>query len=90
MKGEGQVEEVTVSGVGKEHGADKGQDQQGGLEPALLFVPGGLEAYLDRLALLHGYLVIFDRSTSSGPLAERIHTESARTPKDRPVTVLRA
>jgi hypothetical protein len=49
-----------------------------------------LDGYLDRLGLLTGYLVIFDRRSGSGPLAERVRTEPAQTPKSRPVTVLRA
>ncbi len=49
-----------------------------------------LDGYLDRLVLPGGYLVIFDRRSSSGPLAERVRIEPAQTPKSRSVTVLRA
>lgn len=49
-----------------------------------------LDAYLDRLALDHGYLVIFDRRSGSGALSDRLHLETARTEKGRTVIILRA
>jgi hypothetical protein len=49
-----------------------------------------LDAYLDRLGLDHGVLVIFDRRKNAPPWAERSAFEQAATPAGRPVTILRA
>ena len=49
-----------------------------------------LEAYLDRLGLDHGVLVIFDRRPRAAPIGERTRFEEARTAKGYGVTVLRA
>jgi hypothetical protein len=49
-----------------------------------------LDAYLDRLRLDHGTLVVFDRRPTALPLAERIGFTTAQTPIGRPVTLLRA
>ncbi|MBI5481045.1 MAG: ATP-binding protein [Deltaproteobacteria bacterium] len=49
-----------------------------------------LEAYLERLGLGHGVLVIFDRRPEAGPIEGRTHFAEARTAGGREVTVLRA
>jgi len=49
-----------------------------------------LDAYLDRLNLEHGVLVLFDRRSSARPVEERTQEHAATTPKHRPVRVLRA
>ncbi len=50
-----------------------------------------LEAYLERLDLQTGVLVVFDRRDEAPPLPERTGFEEAQTPEhDWPVTVLRA
>jgi hypothetical protein len=53
-----------------------------------------LDAYLDRLGLDHGWLVLFDRRASlpagTPPALERIGFEQAVTPAGRGVTILRA
>ncbi|WP_218003197.1 ATP-binding protein [Nocardia concava] len=49
-----------------------------------------LDAYLDRLGLATGVLVIFDRRPHADPIAERTAFEEARTSSGRTVTVLRA
>lgn len=49
-----------------------------------------LEAYLDRLGLDHGRLVLFDRRPEAPPIEERTIFEQARTPKGYAVHVLRA
>jgi hypothetical protein len=49
-----------------------------------------LDAYLERLGLDHGVLVIFDRRKSAPPWAERSAFEQATTPTGRAVTILRA
>lgn len=48
-----------------------------------------LEAYLDRLGLTRGVLVIFDRRPEKAPIEERTRFEEARTAKGYEVTVLR-
>lgn len=49
-----------------------------------------LDAYLDRLDLDHGTLVIFDRRSEAPPIAARTAFGEDRTPSGRPVTLLRA
>jgi AAA domain len=53
-----------------------------------------LDAYLERLGLSHGWLVLFDRRSSTpagpSPLAERIDFEHAVTTAGRSVNILRA
>jgi len=49
-----------------------------------------LDAYLDRLSLDTGVLVIFNRRPDAAPIAERTRFEQATSPSGRPVTVLRA
>ena len=49
-----------------------------------------LDAYLDRLGLGEGVLVIFDRRTNAPPLEERVREESTTTPSGKTVRVLRA
>jgi hypothetical protein len=49
-----------------------------------------LDAYLDRLNLDHGSLVVFDRRPEAPPLAERITFSTGQTPTGRPVALLRA
>jgi hypothetical protein len=49
-----------------------------------------LDAYLDRLSLDTGVLVIFDRRPNAAPVAERTTFEKATSPSSRPITVLRA
>ncbi|NEE03276.1 ATP-binding protein [Phytoactinopolyspora halotolerans] len=49
-----------------------------------------LDAYLDRLGLDHGTLIIFDRRSTAPPLTERISFSAARTAAGRAVTLLRA
>ena len=49
-----------------------------------------LEGYLERLGLSSGVLVIFDRRSGSGPIGDRITIEAQKTPKGRPVQLLRA
>jgi hypothetical protein len=49
-----------------------------------------LDAYLDRLSLRTGVLVVFDRRPGAAPLAERTLLGSATTPSGRTVTLLRA
>jgi hypothetical protein len=48
-----------------------------------------LTAYLKRLDLDHGTLVIFDRPTTKD-IDERTRFETAQTPSGRAVTLLRA
>jgi hypothetical protein len=48
-----------------------------------------LDAYLARLGLQRGVLVLFDRRTTAGPAEARTRFESARTAAGREVTVLR-
>lgn len=50
---------------------------------------GQLDDYLDRLELGTGVLVIFDRRAGAKPLCERVVFDTAQTPADREVTVLR-
>jgi hypothetical protein len=49
-----------------------------------------LDAYLDRLSLDTGVLVVFDRRPDAPPVAERTAFEQATSPSGRAVTVLRA
>lgn len=49
-----------------------------------------LDAYLDRLDLDHGTLVVFDRRDPQAPPADRTRFAEDRTPSGRPVTLLRA
>jgi len=49
-----------------------------------------LDAYLDRLALDTGVLVIFDRRPDAAPIHTRTRFESATSPTGRAITVLRA
>jgi len=49
-----------------------------------------LDEYLAGLGLDTGWLVIFDRRPSAPPLAQRLRTEQAKTPKGCDVTVVRA
>lgn len=49
-----------------------------------------LDAYLDRLELDHGNLIIFDRRQDIAPLDQRVHFEQTKTPSGRMVTLLRA
>jgi hypothetical protein len=49
-----------------------------------------LDAYLERLDLDHGALVLFDRRKSAPPWAERSAFEQAVSPAGRAVTILRA
>ena len=48
-----------------------------------------LDAYLDRLALDHGTLVIFDRRSNTPPLYERMRRDPHTTPTGRAAIVLR-
>ncbi|WP_067478284.1 hypothetical protein [Nocardia amamiensis] len=48
-----------------------------------------LDAYLDRLTLDTGVLVIFDRRTDAAPIGERTAFTTATTPAGRAATVLR-
>jgi hypothetical protein len=48
-----------------------------------------LDAYLARLGLDAGVLVLFDRRPEAGPIGERTQIEAATTPGGRQVTVLR-
>ena len=49
-----------------------------------------LDAYLDRLALATGTLVVFDRRPRAAPIDERTRFGAATSPAGRPITVLRA
>jgi hypothetical protein len=49
-----------------------------------------IEAYLEKVGLESGVLVLFDRRTNAPPLEERAREESATTTKGRPIRVLRA
>jgi hypothetical protein len=49
-----------------------------------------LDAYLDRLRLGHGTLVVFDRRREESSVPDRVAFSTAETPSGRPVTVLRA
>jgi hypothetical protein len=49
-----------------------------------------LDAYLDRLGLDTGVLVVFDRRPEADPIAARTRFEDAVSPSGRPITVLRA
>lgn len=49
-----------------------------------------LDAYLDRLGLIEGTLLIFDRTPQAPPLPERTTISSARTLTGRDITVVRA
>jgi hypothetical protein len=49
-----------------------------------------LDAYLDRLDLDHGTLVVFDRRHNAAAIVERTVFDSAKTPSGRPVRLLRA
>ncbi len=49
-----------------------------------------LDAYLDRLSLDTGVLVIFDRRSDAVPVAERSQLSTATTPSGRQITLLRA
>jgi hypothetical protein len=60
---------------------DKGPNQ---LEAGLTQIEG----YLERLNLLSGWLVIFDRRQAALPIAERLRTELHHTPKGLSVTVI--
>jgi hypothetical protein len=51
---------------------------------------GQLDAYLARLGLPHGVLVIFDARAAAEPVEERTRFEEATTASGRRVTVLRA
>ncbi len=48
-----------------------------------------LDAYLDRLGLDTGILVLFDRRPDAPPIATRTRLEEATSPTGRPITVLR-
>ena len=48
-----------------------------------------LDAYLDRLGLHQGVLVLFDRRSDALPLEARVREEAAVTPTGKPVRVLR-
>lgn len=50
---------------------------------------GQLDAYLDRLGLDTGTLIIFDRRPASPPLPERAAMTTAQTPSGRNITLLR-
>ncbi|NET58095.1 MAG: ATP-binding protein, partial [Symploca sp. SIO2E6] len=55
-------------------------------------IKAGLEqlgGYLAGLGVARGWLVIFDHRQGLPPIAERTTTESAMTPNDRPVVVIR-
>jgi hypothetical protein len=49
-----------------------------------------LDAYLAKLSLDTGWLVLFDQRRGQPPLEERTHAASAVTPAGRTVTVIRA
>jgi DNA polymerase III delta prime subunit len=49
-----------------------------------------LDEYLDRLGLLKGTLVIFDRRPNAPPISERISLDVTQTPSGRDVLLLRA
>jgi len=49
-----------------------------------------LDAYLAKLGLDEGVLVVFDARASAAPLDERTHFEERQTPSGRKVTLLRA
>ncbi|MBO2452801.1 hypothetical protein J4573_37315 [Actinomadura barringtoniae] len=49
-----------------------------------------LDAYLDRLGLKTGTLVIFDRRPDAAPIHERTATITAQTPSAREITLIRA
>jgi hypothetical protein len=48
-----------------------------------------LDAYLDKLSLDTGVLVIFDSRTEAPPITERVHFTDTETPSGRTVTLLR-
>lgn len=48
-----------------------------------------LDRYLAGLGLTTGWLVIFDQRPGIPPIAERTTTEQAKTPGNRPITVIR-
>ncbi len=47
------------------------------------------DAYLDRLSLETGVLVVFDRRTAAAPTEERTAFGTATTPRGRKVVLLR-
>lgn len=49
-----------------------------------------LDAYLTRLDLDHGVLVLFDRRSAAPPLPARIAFDQAQTPAGRQARILRA
>jgi hypothetical protein len=49
-----------------------------------------IDRYLAGLGLPSGWLVIFDRRSGQGSIAERTRVEGRRTPTGREVTVIRA
>lgn len=49
-----------------------------------------LDAYLLRVGLDTGVLVVFDRRKDAPPLEERVHEATATSPSGRSVRVLRA
>jgi hypothetical protein len=49
-----------------------------------------LDAYLDRLGLDTGALMLFDRRPAAAPIAERTRFAQATSPAGRPITLLRA
>ena len=63
------------------------RDKRGDPLPAGLFQ---LDAYLAKLGLSHGVLVIFDARASADPVEDRTRFEEAVTASGRRVTVLRA
>jgi hypothetical protein len=51
---------------------------------------GQLDAYLDRLGLDRGTLVVFDRRPQAPPLPQRVGFDTAQTPSGRAVALFRA
>jgi len=49
-----------------------------------------LDAYLDRLGLSEGTLLVFDRRALAPPIAERVHLARVTSPSGRPIRLLRA
>ena len=49
-----------------------------------------IEAYLEKLGLADGYLVLFDRRSTALPLEDRVREEAATTATGRDIRVLRA
>jgi hypothetical protein len=49
-----------------------------------------LDAYLDRLGLTEGTLIVFDRRALAPPMSERVHVARVTSPTGRPIRLLRA